>query len=150
MRAVIQRVSEARVTIGNVPKAAIRRGLLVLVGIESADTDDDIAWLSGKIVRLRIFDDAEGVMNRSVQEAGGEILVVSQFTLFASTRKGNRPSYSRAAPPQLAMPVYERFVARLAQDLGRPVQTGEFGAHMDVSLTNDGPVTILIDTRQRE
>lgn len=150
MRAVIQRVSEARVTIGNVPKATIRRGLLVLVGIESADTDDDIAWLSGKIVRLRIFDDAEGVMNRSVQEVGGEILVVSQFTLFASTRKGNRPSYSRAAPPQLAMPLYERFVARLAQDLGRPVQTGEFGAHMDVSLTNDGPVTILIDTRQRE
>jgi D-tyrosyl-tRNA(Tyr) deacylase len=150
MRAVIQRVSEARVTIGGTVKAAIGRGLLVLLGVEENDTDEDVAWLSGKIVRLRIFDDAEGRMNCSVLDVGGEILVVSQFTLFASTRKGHRPSWSRAARPELAVPLYETFVARVAQELGRPVHTGEFGAHMAVSLTNDGPVTILMDTRLRE
>lgn len=150
MRAVIQRVSEARVAIGGTVRAAIGRGLLVLVGVEENDTDEDVAWLSGKIVRLRIFDDAEGVMNRSVLDVGGEILVVSQFTLLASTRKGNRPSWSRAARPEIAVLLYEKFVARLGQELGRPIQTGEFGAHMAVSLTNDGPVTILMDTKLRE
>lgn len=150
MRAVIQRVSQASVTIAGRVKGEIGRGLVVLLGIEPADTDDDIEWLSGKIVRLRIFDDDEGVMNRSVTEAGGDILLISQFTLFASTRKGNRPSYTRAAPPEMAVPLYEKFLARLAQDLDRPVQTGEFGAQMEVSLTNDGPVTILIDSKVRE
>lgn len=150
MRAVIQRVSEARVAIGGTIKAAIGPGLLVLLAVEETDTDEDVGWLSGKIARLRIFDDAEGVMNRSVLEVGGEVLVVSQFTLYASTRKGNRPSWSRAARPEIAVPLYEKFVARLAQELGKPVQTGEFGAHMAVSLTNDGPVTILMDSKLRE
>lgn len=150
MRAVIQRVSEARVTIQGAVKSAIGPGLLVLLAVEETDTEEDIDWLSGKIARLRIFDDAEGVMNRSVQEIGGEVLVVSQFTLYASTRKGNRPSWSRGARPEIALRRYEQFVARLAQELGKPVATGEFGAHMAVSLTNDGPVTILIDTRLRE
>ncbi len=150
MRAVIQRVSQASVTIHDQVKGVIGPGLLVLVAVEEADTPEDIEWLSGKIVRLRIFDDDQGVMNRSVQEAGGDILAVSQFTLFASTKKGNRPSYSRSARPELAVPVYERFVARLAFDLGKSVQTGEFGAHMRVSLVNDGPVTILIDSKARE
>lgn len=150
MRAVIQRVSEARVSIGGATRAAIGRGLLVLVAVEETDTDEDVAWLSGKIARLRIFDDAEGVMNHSVLDVGGDVLVVSQFTLYASTRKGNRPSWSRAARPEVAVPLYEKFVARLAQELGKPVPTGEFGAHMAVSLTNDGPVTILMDSRLRE
>ncbi|MCX8089402.1 MAG: D-aminoacyl-tRNA deacylase [Verrucomicrobiae bacterium] len=150
MRAVIQRVSDARVSIGGALKAAIGPGLLVLLAVEETDSEEDIAWLSGKIVRLRIFDDAEGVMNRSVLEVGGDILVVSQFTLYASTRKGNRPSWSRAARPEVAVPLYEKFVARLSEALGKPVQTGEFGAHMAVSLTNDGPVTILVDTKLRE
>ncbi len=131
-------------------KGAISRGLLVLLAVEDADTDEDIAWLSGKIARLRIFDDANGVMNCSVQEKEGEILVVSQFTLFASTRKGNRPSYIRSSKPEVAIPLYERFVARLTQDLGKPVQTGEFGAMMDVSLVNDGPVTIIVDSKLKE
>ena len=150
MRAVIQRVSEARVVINGNTKGAIARGILVLLGIEDADTDEDIEWLSGKIVRLRIFDDAEGVMNLGVQEAGGDILLISQFTLFASTKKGNRPSYIRAARPEVAIPFYEKFIARLTQDLGKPIQTGEFGADMKVSLTNDGPVTILIDSKMKE
>jgi len=150
MRAVIQRVSEASVTIDGVVKAAIRGGLLVLVAVEEPDSREDIEWLSGKIVRLRIFDDENGVMNRSVQDARGDILVVSQFTLFASTRKGNRPSYSRSAPPEIAVPKYEEFLRRLEQDLGRPVSSGEFGAHMLVSLVNDGPVTIVIDSKLRE
>jgi len=150
MRAVIQRVSEAKVTIAGAVKGAIGRGLLVLVAVEDADTDADIEWLSGKIARLRVFDDAEGVMNLSMQEVGGEVLVVSQFTLFASTRKGNRPSYIRSSKPGVAIPLYERFVARLAQDLGKPVQTGEFGAMMDVSLINDGPVTIIMDSKLKE
>ena len=150
MRAVIQRVSEAKVTIAGAVKSAIGRGLLVLVAVEDADTDADIEWLSGKIARLRVFDDAEGVMNLPVQEVGGEVLVVSQFTLFASTRKGNRPSYIRSSKPGVAIPLYERFVARLAQDLGKPVQTGEFGAMMDVNLINDGPVTIIMDSKLKE
>ncbi len=150
MRAVIQRVSEAQVLIEGKPRGAIERGLLVLVAVEDADTTDDIEWLSGKIARLRVFPDDQGVMNRSVQEVGGDILVVSQFTLFASTRKGNRPSYSRSARPEIAVPLYEKFLARLALDLGKPVQTGEFGADMKVRLVNDGPVTIIIDTKSRE
>jgi len=150
MRAVLQRVAQASVTIQGKVKAAIQTGLLVLLGVEEADTAEDIEWLSGKIVRLRVFNDDDGVMNRSVQEVGGGILLVSQFTLFASTKKGNRPSYSRSARPEIAVPLYEQFAARLAQDLGKPIQTGEFGAHMLVSLTNDGPVTIIIDSRLRE
>lgn len=122
----------------------------MLVAVEPPDTPADIEWLSGKIVRARIFDDEQGVMNRSVQEIGGDILVVSQFTLFASTRKGNRPSYSRSAPPEFARPQYEAFVARVAQDLGRPVVTGEFGAQMRIHLVNEGPVTLIIDSRLKE
>src|SRR5579872_4988081 len=138
MRVVIQRVSSASVTIGGNVKSAIGRGLLVLLAVEEADTAEDIEWLSGKIVRLRIFDDAGGVMNLSVQEAQGQILLVSQFTLFASTKKGNRPSYQRSARAEIAVPLYEQFLHRLAADLGKPVQTGEFGADMQVSLLNDG------------
>jgi len=150
MRAVIQRVTTASVTIAGVVKASIGPGLLVLVGCEPADAADDLEWLSGKIVRLRIFADEHGLMNRSVQEAGGEVLVVSQFTLFASTKKGNRPSYSGAARPEVAIPLYEAFVRRLSADLGHMVQTGEFGADMQVRLVNDGPVTICVDTKRRE
>lgn len=137
-------------SIGGEQRAAIGQGLLVLVGIEDGDGDEDINWLSGKIARLRVFSDDQGLMNRSVQEIGGCILVVSQFTLLASTHKGNRPSFTRAARPDTAIPLYERFVKRLEAELGRPVATGEFGAMMQVSLVNDGPVTIVIDTRLRE
>jgi len=150
MRAVIQRVTEGSVTINGATKRAISQGLVVLLGIEEADTAEDIEWLSGKVARLRIFDDDQGVMNRSVQEAGGEILLISQFTLFASTKKGNRPSYSRAAQPEIAIPLYEQFIKRISQDLGKEIQTGEFGADMAVSLVNDGPVTILIDSKAKE
>jgi D-tyrosyl-tRNA(Tyr) deacylase len=150
MRAVIQRVTEARVTIDLTVKGSISHGLLVLVAVEDSDTDADIEWLAGKIVRLRIFDDENGVMNRSVREANGGILAVSQFTLFASTHKGNRPSYTRAARPETAVPLYQKFVARLTQDFGGPIETGEFGADMSVSLTNNGPVTIIIDSKLRE
>ena len=150
MRAVIQRVSQANVVIESEVKGNIGNGLMVLLAVEEADTVEDIEWLSGKIVRLRIFDDENGVMNRSVQESGGDILLVSQFTLFASTRKGNRPSYSRSARPEIAIPLYERFVKKIGQDLGKRIQTGEFGADMAVSLTNDGPVTIVIDSKMRE
>jgi D-aminoacyl-tRNA deacylase len=150
MRAVIQRVAEAKVTIGGSVKSAIARGLLVLLAIEESDTQADLEWLSGKIVRLRVFEDENGVMNRSVQEVQGGILLVSQFTLFASTKKGNRPSYSRSAKPEIAVPLYQQFIARLTQDLGKPIQTGEFGAKMLVNLANDGPVTILIDSKARE
>jgi D-tyrosyl-tRNA(Tyr) deacylase len=150
MRAVLQRVTEARVAVAGVTKGVIRAGLLLLLAIEESDSVEDIEWLSGKIVRLRIFRDAAGLMNSSVQETGGEILVVSQFTLFASTKKGNRPSYSRAARPEIAIPLYEQFIRRLEADFGRPIQTGEFGADMQVSLTNDGPVTIIIDSKNRE
>jgi D-tyrosyl-tRNA(Tyr) deacylase len=150
MRAVIQRVSRASVTVGDRTTGSIETGLLVLLGVEAADTAEDIEWLSGKIVRLRVFPDEQGVMNRSVQEVDGGILLISQFTLFASTKKGNRPSYIRAAPPEAAVPRYEQFIVRLAQDLGKPVATGEFGADMQVSLVNDGPVTILMDSKARE
>jgi D-tyrosyl-tRNA(Tyr) deacylase len=150
MRAVVQRVAEAKVTIAGAVKGAIQQGLLVLLAIEEADTAEDIEWLSGKIARLRVFDDEAGVMNRSVQEVQGGILLVSQFTLFASTKKGNRPSYSRSAGPEIAVPLYQKFVERLGQDLGRPIETGEFGADMLVSLSNDGPVTIIIDSKTRE
>jgi D-tyrosyl-tRNA(Tyr) deacylase len=150
MRAVIQRVSSASVAIAGQTKASIQHGLLVLIGMEESDTDDDIEWLSGKLVRLRVFNDDQGVMNRSVQETGGEILVVSQFTLFASTKKGNRPSYLRAARPEVAIPLYEMFLNKLAADLGKPVLSGEFGADMQVALVNSGPVTMLVDTKTRE
>jgi D-tyrosyl-tRNA(Tyr) deacylase len=150
MRAVIQRVTGASVIITGMVKGVISHGLVVLLAVEESDTNEDIEWLSGKIVRLRIFDDAEGVMNLSVQESGGGILLISQFTLFASTKKGNRPSYSRSARPEKAIPVYEGFIKRLTEDLGRPIQTGEFGADMAVQLVNDGPVTIIIDSKSRE
>jgi len=150
MRAVIQRVSSASVTIAGAVKSSIDLGLLVFVAVEDTDTSEDIDWLVGKLVRLRIFNDEQGLMNRSVQETGGEILVVSQFTLFASTRKGNRPSYVRSARPEVAVPLYEQFLAQLAVEFGRPIHAGEFGADMKVMLVNDGPVTILIDTKARE
>jgi D-tyrosyl-tRNA(Tyr) deacylase len=150
MRAVVQRVSQASVTIGGAVKASIQAGLLVLLAVEQADTAEDIEWLSGKLVRLRIFNDEQGLMNRSIPETQGEILVISQFTLFASTRKGNRPSYSRAARPETAIPLYHAFLRKLADDLGRPVHAGEFGADMKVGLINDGPVTIIIDSKMRE
>jgi D-tyrosyl-tRNA(Tyr) deacylase len=150
MRTVIQRVSSASVTISGQLHSTIGRGLLVLLGIEDADSAEDLEWLSGKIVRQRIFPDAAGVMNCSVQEAGGEILVVSQFTLFAGTKKGNRPSYSRASRPEIAIPLYEAFVQRLATGLGKPVATGVFGADMQVALVNDGPVTLVMDSKARE
>jgi D-tyrosyl-tRNA(Tyr) deacylase len=149
MRAVIQRVSEANVTVDGTVIGSIRQGLVVLLAVEDADTPEDIEWLSGKIVRLRIFDDENGLMNRSVQDVQGEILLVSQFTLFASTKKGNRPSFSQSAHPEVAVPLYEKFVARLSLDLGRPVHTGQFGAHMLVKLVNEGPVTIIIDSKLR-
>jgi len=150
VRAVVQRVSKASVTINGQIRGAIETGLLVLLAVEEADTPEDIEWLSGKIVRLRIFSDDQGMMNRSLQEAGGDILLISQFTLFASTKKGNRPSYSRAARPEIAVPLFEAFTRKLSEDLGKPVQTGEFGADMKVSLVNDGPVTIVIDSRNKE
>lgn len=150
MRAVIQRVTQANVVINDSIRSAIAKGLLVLVGIEDTDTTEDIIWLSSKIVNLRIFGDADGVMNESVKDQGGEILVVSQFTLHASTKKGNRPSYIKASKPPVAIPLYERFVQQLQTDLGKPVGTGEFGADMKVSLLNDGPVTIIIDTKNKE
>ena len=150
MRAVIQRVKQANVEIDHALKGSIGHGLLVLLAVEAADTQEDIDWLSGKIVRLRIFPDEDGVMNRSVQEANGGILLVSQFTLYASTKKGNRPSYSRSAGPEIAIPLYQAFISKLTQELGKPVQTGEFGADMQVILVNDGPVTIIIDSKLRE
>ncbi len=149
MIAVIQRVSEASVTIESEITAQIQSGLVVLVGIEEADGSEDIEWLAGKIVNLRIFNDEQGVMNISVKDCGGEIILVSQFTLQASTKKGNRPSYLKAAKPEIAVPVYEKFILAVNSQLGNPVQTGVFGADMKVSLVNDGPVTILIDTKNR-
>lgn len=150
MRAIIQRVTEAGVIIDNKEKREIKNGLLVLLGIENDDTNDDILWLTGKIVRLRIFDDKEGVMNLSVKEVDGDILLISQFTLHASTKKGNRPSYIKAAKPEIAIPLYEAFIKQIESDLGKTIQTGEFGAYMKVSLINDGPVTIIIDTKNKE
>lgn len=147
MKAVIQRVSEASVKIEGRIKGQINSGLLVLLGIEEADTTEDIEWLCGKICRLRIFGDENGVMNMSVQEINGEVLLISQFTLHASTKKGNRPSYIKAARPEVAIPLYEAFIKQLEKELGKPIQTGEFGADMKVSLVNDGPVTIIIDTK---
>lgn len=150
MRVVIQRVSEASVTIDNIVKSSVGKGLLILIGIEDADTDEDIEWLTKKIVQLRIFNDAHEVMNKSVIDIGGELLVVSQFTLHASTKKGNRPSYLRASKPEIAIPIYEKFVRQLEVTAGIPVQTGTFGADMKVRLLNDGPVTIVIDTKNKE
>ena len=150
MRTVIQRVSHASVTINGTVKSAIEKGLLVLVGIEDADTEEDIQWLCKKIVGLRVFDDEQGVMNKNIQDAGGDILVISQFTLFASTKKGNRPSYIRAAKPDFSIPLYEQFCEELSIALGKPVGTGEFGADMKVELLNDGPVTICMDTKNKE
>jgi len=150
MRAVAQRVSSASVTISGVTRSSIGPGLLVLVAFEDADAAEDLAWLAGKLVRLRIFGDEQGLMNRSVQDVSGEILVVSQFTLFASTRKGNRPAFIRSARPEVAIPLYDQFLARLSEEFGRPIQAGEFGANMKVALVNDGPVTVIIDTKARE
>ena len=150
MRAVIQRVSEASVTIEGNVKSKISRGLLVFVGIEEADTDEDIQWLSAKIVQLRIFNDSNNVMNLSVKDISGEVLVISQFTLHALTKKGNRPSYIQAAKPEISIPLYQKFVVQLQKDLGKPIGTGEFGADMKVALLNDGPVTILMDTKNKQ
>lgn len=150
MRAVIQRVKSCYVDIAGQRVGEIGSGVLVLLGVEAADTDEDIEWLAGKISRLRIFDDEKGVMNLDITQASGRALVVSQFTLYASTKKGNRPSYIRSAPEPISRPLYEQFVARLQQILGTEVETGEFGADMQVSLINDGPVTIIIDTKSRE
>lgn len=150
MRVVIQRVSEASVTIEGIEKAKIAQGLLTFVGIEDSDTNEDIQWLCQKIVNLRIFNDTEGLMNLSIQDINGALLVVSQFTLFASTKKGNRPSYLRSAKPDTAIPIYEKFIATLNSLQNYPVQTGEFGADMKVALLNDGPVTIVIDTHDKQ
>ena len=150
MKAVIQRVSKASVTIEGKIHSEINNGLLVLLGIEDADSMEDIEWLSGKIVHLRIFDDGNGVMNISVKDLKGEILLVSQFTLHASTKKGNRPSYIKASKPDIAIPLYEKMIQQLSVELGNPIQTGEFGADMKVELLNDGPVTIVIDTKNKE
>ncbi len=150
MIAVIQRVTQAKVEIGGKTNGAIGQGLMVLLGIEEADAREDIEWLSRKIVNLRIFDDEAGVMNKSLIDVGGDILLVSQFTLHASTKKGNRPSYIKAARPETAIPLYNDFIGQVTQDLGKAIQTGEFGAMMQVSLTNDGPVTIIVDTKDRK
>jgi D-tyrosyl-tRNA(Tyr) deacylase len=150
MRAVVQRVSSADVTIDGSVKAIIKDGLLVLLGIEDDDTQEDIEWLGAKIINLRIFNDENGVMNISVKETGGDILLVSQFTLHASTKKGNRPSYIRASKPDIAIPLYNKMVAGLEHELGKKISTGQFGADMKVALVNDGPVTIIIDTKNKE
>ena len=150
MRVVIQRVSEASVTINGKEHAKIGKGLLVLVGIEDADGQDDIAWISNKMVQLRVFDDENWVPNISVKDVDGEILLISQFTLHASTKKGNRPSYIRAAKPDIAVPMYAKLIEQIAKDLGRPIATGVFGADMKVALINDGPITITIDSKNRE
>jgi len=150
MRCVIQRVSEASVTIDGKVKSTIGLGLLVLAGIEDADTDEDIEWLCGKIAKLRIFNDADGVMNCSVADVNGDILLISQFTLHASTKKGNRPSYLKAAKPDFAIPMYEKLIAQMEREMNKKIFTGEFGADMKVSLLNDGPVTIVIDSKNKE
>ena len=150
MRALVQRVREASVTVDGRVAGAIGQGLLVLAGVGATDAPEDRDWLARKIVQMRIFDDAAGVMNLSLKETGGGVLAVSQFTLFASTRKGNRPSWSSAAPPEVAQPAFAAFIEALVQALGRPVATGVFGAHMEVALVNDGPVTIWLDSRARE
>lgn len=150
MRTVIQKVTQASVVIENQIVASINKGLLVLIGIEDTDNNDDIAWLSAKIVNLRVFEDDKGVMNLSVKDVDGQVLIVSQFTLHAATKKGNRPSYIRAARPEVAIPIYEAFIKQVETLLGKKVPTGQFGAMMQVNLSNDGPVTILIDTKNKE
>ena len=150
MRVVIQRVSQAAVTINNIVKSEIKTGLLVLIGIEDADTNEDIEWLSNKIVNLRIFDDENKVPNISVKDMDGDILLISQFTLHASTKKGNRPSYIKASKPDIAIPLYEKMILQLENDLCKKIFTGEFGADMKVSLLNDGPITIFIDSKDKE
>ena len=150
MRVVIQRVTEAKVVIDGNVNGEIGKGFMILVGIEEADGAEDIAWLTKKIVNLRVFDDENGVMNRSIMDTGGDILLISQFTLHALTAKGNRPSYIRAAKPEISVPLYEAFIKSLEEAMGKKIATGIFGADMKVSLTNDGPVTILIDSKHRE
>ena len=150
MRLVIQRVTQASVVVDGLITGEIKEGLLVLQGIEDADTTEDIVWLSNKVCNLRIFNDDNGVMNKSIIEVGGDVLLVSQFTLFASTKKGNRPSYIKASKPTIAIPLYEAMIAQLQKDLGKPIKTGIFGADMKVSLLNDGPVTIIIDSKNKE
>ncbi|WP_286755750.1 D-aminoacyl-tRNA deacylase [Roseivirga sp. UBA838] len=150
MIAVVQRVSKSSVAIGGELKSAIGQGVMILLGIEEADSQEDVEWLSRKIANMRIFDDENGVMNKSLIDSGGEALVISQFTLHASTKKGNRPSYIKAAKPDIAIPLYEAFKTQLAIDLGKEVASGEFGADMKVSLINDGPVTIIIDTKDKK
>ncbi|MBR5856275.1 MAG: D-tyrosyl-tRNA(Tyr) deacylase [Bacteroidales bacterium] len=150
MRVVIQRVTQANVVIDGNINGQIEKGMMILVGIEEADGDEDIAWLTKKIVNLRIFDDSQGVMNLSILDKGGDILLISQFTLHASTAKGNRPSYIKAAKPDISIPIYEKFIKSLETTLGKSIATGVFGADMKVSLTNDGPVTIIIDSKNRE
>lgn len=150
MRAVIQRVSRAKVTIGGTISGQIGKGMLILLGVEEADDHEDIEWLCGKITRLRIFPDQNEVMNLSIADVGGDILIVSQFTLHASTKKGNRPSYIKAAKPETAVPLYEKFIKKIEEEIGKIPQTGEFGAMMQVELINDGPVTIIIDTKNKE
>ena len=150
MRVVIQRVSQASVTISGRVKGQIRKGLLIFAGVEEADTKEDLEWLSAKIVNLRIFNDDDGVMNRSLKDVHGDVLLISQFTLHASTKKGNRPSYIRAARPDTAIPLYEQLILELEKQSGKAIQTGEFGADMKVELLNDGPVTICIDSKNKE
>ena len=149
MKAVIQRVSKASVVIDNKKVANILHGVLVLLGIEELDTQEDINWLSNKIINLRVFDDENGVMNNSLHDSDGEVLVVSQFTLYASTKKGNRPSYIKAAKPSIAVPLYNKFIDTFESKLGKKVQTGKFGSHMELEIYNDGPVTIIIDTKNK-
>lgn len=149
MRVVIQRVNQASVSVENKVISAIKTGLLILVGIENADTEEDLKWLSNKITQLRIFDDQDGVMNLSVKDVDGEILAISQFTLHAKTKKGNRPSYQQAAKPEVSVPLYKQFIEQLGKDLGKDIKTGEFGAYMKVALENDGPVTIMIDSKNK-
>jgi D-aminoacyl-tRNA deacylase len=150
MRVVIQRVSEASVAIENHVKATISKGLLILVGVENTDTEEDILWLSRKIIKMRIFTDENGLMNKSVADDDGEILIISQFTLFASTKIGNRPGFTRSAKPELAIPIYNAFIKQLEIEFGKSIRAGEFGADMEVNLINDGPVTIIIDTKVKE
>ncbi len=150
MRAVLQRVTEASVEISEKNVAKIENGLVVLLGIEAEDTMGDVTWLSAKLLKMRIFSDENGLMNHSLIDVKGDVILVSQFTLFASTKKGNRPGFKRSAKPEIAIPLYQSFIKQLESDLGKPVQTGEFGANMKISLVNDGPVTIIIDTKNKE
>jgi D-tyrosyl-tRNA(Tyr) deacylase len=150
MRVVVQRVTEANVKVNGAVIGAIQEGLMVLLGIQNEDTAEDIQWIASKIVQMRIFDDTEGVMNLSVKDIDGSILLISQFTLYAATKKGNRPSYIGAAKPEIAIPIYEQMILQLTKELGKPIATGQFGADMKVSLLNNGPVTIIIDSKNRE